>query len=76
MARCAVHSAITGILSGSCASRSLVWRDAPLNQIVEDEPQTVARRAGWFGAARQFKKNQILLCNGQLRVAQGRWRRA
>ncbi|MCI72915.1 hypothetical protein A2U01_0094179, partial [Trifolium medium] len=36
-----------GSLSGNCASRSLVWRDAPLKQVVEDDPLEVARRAGW-----------------------------
>ncbi|MCI57500.1 hypothetical protein A2U01_0078751, partial [Trifolium medium] len=45
MARCAVHKGTDGILSGSCASRSLVWRVAPLNQEYLVEPQTVARRA-------------------------------
>ncbi|MCI47997.1 hypothetical protein A2U01_0069240, partial [Trifolium medium] len=54
-ARCAVHSAIEGILSGICASRNLVWRDAPLNQEYQDDPMEVVRRAGWFGAARQYK---------------------
>ncbi|MCI67158.1 hypothetical protein A2U01_0088416, partial [Trifolium medium] len=52
MARCAVHAGIEGILSGNCASRSLVWRGAPLNQEYQDGPLEVARRAGWFGAAR------------------------
>ncbi|MCI34312.1 hypothetical protein A2U01_0055531, partial [Trifolium medium] len=59
MARCAVHSAIEGILSGSCASRSLVWRGAPLNQAVEDDPLEVARRTGWFGATRRFKNSNF-----------------
>ncbi|MCI81296.1 hypothetical protein A2U01_0102569, partial [Trifolium medium] len=36
-------------------------------------PLEVARRAGWFGAARQFKI-QMNQCNGNLRVAQDRWR--
>ncbi|MCI67022.1 hypothetical protein A2U01_0088280, partial [Trifolium medium] len=45
MARCAVHSGMEGILSGVCASRSLRWLDAPLNQADQDEPQAVARRA-------------------------------
>ncbi|MCI62211.1 hypothetical protein A2U01_0083468, partial [Trifolium medium] len=49
MARCAVHSGITGILSGSCASRSLVWRGAPLNLAAKGNPLVVARRAGWVG---------------------------
>ncbi|MCI11255.1 hypothetical protein A2U01_0032355, partial [Trifolium medium] len=44
---------IAGILSGSCASRSLVWRGAQLNQSIEVDPLEVARRAGWYGAARQ-----------------------
>ncbi|MCI37273.1 hypothetical protein A2U01_0058497, partial [Trifolium medium] len=38
--------------SGNCASRSLVWRDAPLNQSDQEDPLEVARRAGWFGAMR------------------------
>ncbi|MCI77886.1 hypothetical protein A2U01_0099156, partial [Trifolium medium] len=49
MARCAVHSGITRILSGSCASRNLVWRGAPFNLAVEEDPLVVARRAGWVG---------------------------
>ncbi|MCI56446.1 hypothetical protein A2U01_0077697, partial [Trifolium medium] len=32
MARCARYSEVVGILSGSCASRSLVWRGAQWNQ--------------------------------------------
>ncbi|MCI45274.1 hypothetical protein A2U01_0066513, partial [Trifolium medium] len=55
MARCAVQSEIAGIPSGSCASRSLVWRDAQFNQAVEVDPLEVARRATWVGAARQYK---------------------
>ncbi|MCI76777.1 hypothetical protein A2U01_0098047, partial [Trifolium medium] len=35
MARCAVQSEMTGILSGSCASRILVWRGAQLNQAMK-----------------------------------------
>ncbi|MCI94116.1 hypothetical protein A2U01_0115414, partial [Trifolium medium] len=42
-----------GILSGSCASRRLIWRIAQLNQAYQDEPLEVARRAGWFGATRR-----------------------
>ncbi|MCI17175.1 hypothetical protein A2U01_0038322 [Trifolium medium] len=36
-------------------SRSLVWRGALLKQAVEEEPLEVARCAGGFGAARQYK---------------------
>ncbi|MCI87316.1 hypothetical protein A2U01_0108598, partial [Trifolium medium] len=43
MARCAAHSGMEEILSGSCASRSLIWRGAPLNQADQDEPLEVAR---------------------------------
>ncbi|MCI28882.1 hypothetical protein A2U01_0050085, partial [Trifolium medium] len=58
-ARCAVHAAIAGILSGICASRSLEWRGAQLNQNHQDEPQEVARHAGWLGAARQYKNSRL-----------------
>ncbi|MCI68132.1 hypothetical protein A2U01_0089391, partial [Trifolium medium] len=44
MPRCAIHSVLAGFISGSCASRSLGWRGAPLNQAVEEEPLEVARR--------------------------------
>ncbi|MCI35789.1 hypothetical protein A2U01_0057010 [Trifolium medium] len=57
MARCAVQSVIVGFLSGSCASRSLVWRGAQLNQVDQDDPLEVARRAGWDGATRQYKNS-------------------
>ncbi|MCI41005.1 hypothetical protein A2U01_0062238, partial [Trifolium medium] len=46
MARCAGYGEITGIPSGSCASRSIVWRGAQLNQVVEGNLLEVARRAG------------------------------
>ncbi|MCI37253.1 hypothetical protein A2U01_0058477, partial [Trifolium medium] len=52
MARCAVHSGKAGILSGTGASRSMEWRGAQLNQLHQDKPLEVARRAGWGGAAR------------------------
>ncbi|MCI66781.1 hypothetical protein A2U01_0088039, partial [Trifolium medium] len=32
MARCAGHGEITVMSSGTCASRSLVWRGAPVKQ--------------------------------------------
>ncbi|MCI90726.1 hypothetical protein A2U01_0112020, partial [Trifolium medium] len=38
LARCAGHGVAAGIISGSCASRSLVWRGALLNQAVEEKP--------------------------------------
>ncbi|MCI65974.1 hypothetical protein A2U01_0087232 [Trifolium medium] len=55
MAHCTGYGVIAGFTSGSCASRSLVWRGAQLNQLVEGNPLEVARRAGWSGAARQYK---------------------
>ncbi|MCI64865.1 hypothetical protein A2U01_0086123, partial [Trifolium medium] len=55
VARRAIHSESTIFLSGSCASRSLVWRGAPLNQKYQYDPLEVARRAGWSGATRQYK---------------------
>ncbi|MCI61853.1 hypothetical protein A2U01_0083110 [Trifolium medium] len=45
MARCAGHGVRTGKSSGSCASCSLVWRVAQLNQAVEVKFLVVARRA-------------------------------
>ncbi|MCI29851.1 hypothetical protein A2U01_0051060, partial [Trifolium medium] len=66
-----------GILSGSCASRSLVWRGAPLNQVVENDPLEVARRAGWFGATPRFKNSNYsdVTANCALRRADGAARR-
>ncbi|MCI66790.1 hypothetical protein A2U01_0088048, partial [Trifolium medium] len=55
MARRAMNSDITGILTGSCASRSLVWRSAQLNQVAEVDPLEVARRVGRVGATRQYE---------------------
>ncbi|MCI45039.1 hypothetical protein A2U01_0066278 [Trifolium medium] len=52
MARCARHLEAKGFPSGTCALRSMEWRGAPLNQKYQDESLGVARRAGWFGAAR------------------------
>ncbi|MCI43691.1 hypothetical protein A2U01_0064929, partial [Trifolium medium] len=57
MARCAVQSETTGILSGTCASRSLVRRSAQLNQAVKRNRLEVVRRAGWAGATRQYKNS-------------------
>ncbi|MCI46021.1 hypothetical protein A2U01_0067261, partial [Trifolium medium] len=46
MARCAGHGVRTGKSSVSCAPRSLRWRVAQLNQVVEEDLLEVARRAG------------------------------
>ncbi|MCI61827.1 hypothetical protein A2U01_0083084, partial [Trifolium medium] len=34
-----------GNLSGNCASRSLVWRGAPVNQAEQEDPLEVAHHA-------------------------------
>ncbi|MCI59498.1 hypothetical protein A2U01_0080753, partial [Trifolium medium] len=45
MARCAVHSATMGLLSGICVLRIMEWRGALLNQVNQDESLGVARCA-------------------------------
>ncbi|MCI74714.1 hypothetical protein A2U01_0095978 [Trifolium medium] len=55
MARCAGLGATIGYTSGSCASRSLGLRVAPLSQVVESQHLEVARRAVLVGATRQYK---------------------
>ncbi|MCI75410.1 hypothetical protein A2U01_0096679, partial [Trifolium medium] len=42
------------------ASRSLVWRGAPVKQVVEGNLLEVARRAVGYDAARRFKKFKFL----------------